>query len=195
MTIYGNLKKIVRDSTANKEIVAMRFRTMPFLCIVALVLSACAAQPIPPPQWGYEKDAIQLDLKADSRLNLDDGAPHTLVLCTYQLRDPISFNQLSEDMAGISKLLACGMFDTSVTTSRRVTVHPGQDQSIKLDRAAGTQYVAVVAGYYTLHKERMIRLFDIPVVIDETGLIRRTKTARPGPVTINLYLGPLQIEK
>lgn len=173
----------------------MTFRTMPFLCIVALVLSACAAQPIPAPQWGYEKDAIQMDLKADARLNLDDGAPHTLVLCTYQLRDPISFNQLAEDMEGISKLLACGLFDASVTTARRVTLQPGQDQSIKLDRAAGTQYVAVVAGYYTLHKDRMIRLFDIPVVVNEAGLIRRTKTSRPGSITINLELGPLQIEK
>jgi hypothetical protein len=38
-------------------------------------------------------------------------------------------------------------------------------------------------------------LFDIPVVVDEAGLIRRTKTSRPGSITINLELGPLQIEK
>jgi type VI secretion system VasD/TssJ family lipoprotein len=177
-----------------KEIAEMTCRTVPLFCIVVLLFAACASKPVPPPDWGYEKDALQMTLKADARLNLDDGAPHTLVLCTYQLKDPITFNQLTEDMEGISKLLGCGMFDASVTTARRVTVQPGQELSIMLDRAPDTKYVAVVAGYYTLHKERMIRLYDIPVVVQESGLVRRTKSARPGPLTIHLNLGPLQIE-
>lgn len=173
----------------------MTHKSLPILVILAAVLGACATPPLPPPDWGYEKDAITLRLQADPNLNFDDGAPHTLVLCTYQLKDPNTFNQLSEDLEGIYKLLECGLFDGSVATARRLIVHPGQDQSINLDRAAGAQYVAVVAGYYTLEKSRMIRLYDIPVVVSQSGLVRRTTVARPGPLTIDLALGPLQIER
>jgi type VI secretion system VasD/TssJ family lipoprotein len=173
----------------------MTHKNLSALLILALLLGACAAQPLPPPEWGYEKDAIKIHLKADDKLNLDDGAPHTLVLCTYQLKDPNTFNQLSEDADGIYKLLECGLFDGSVATARRLIVRPGQDLSVNLDRAADAQFVALVAGYYQLQKERMIRLYDIPVVLDQSGLVRRTTIARPGPLTIDLTLGPLQIEK
>ena len=171
----------------------MFHRILPIFWIATLLLTACATPPLPPPDWGYEKDAVEIHLKADPQLNLDDGAPHTLVLCTYQLRDPNTFHRLGEDMEGIYKLLECGLFDGSVATAKRLIVHPGQDVVTRLDRAAGAQYVAVVAGYYTLHKERVTRLFDIPVVVDESGLLRKTRVAKPGSLAIELELGPLQI--
>lgn len=59
-----------------------------------LLLTACAAKQLPPPQWTYEKEAIRLHIKADNKLNLDEGEAHTLLLCVYQLSDPNTFNQL-----------------------------------------------------------------------------------------------------
>lgn len=172
----------------------MRYRTVALVCMVVLWLAACAAQPLPPTEWSYAKDAIQIHVKADAKLNLDAGVHHTLVLCVYQLRDPNTFNQLSDDPAGIYKLLECGLFDAGVATAKRLIIHPGQDMNVNLDRAEGAKYVAVVAGYYKLQKERMIRLYDIPVVIEEKGIIKRTKMAKPGPLTITLELGPEQIK-
>lgn len=172
----------------------MKPRMLSVICLAALVVAACASQPVPPPDWTYEKDGIEVALKADLKLNYDDGMPHTLVVCLYQLKDPNAFNQLSGDIDGIYKLLECGLFDAGVATAKRLIVHPGQDIGVKLDRAEGAKYVAVVAGYYTLEKSRMIRLFDIPVVVEESGFLKKTKTAKPGMLKIELELGPAQIK-
>lgn len=171
----------------------MPYRACHLMFILVLLLSACATPPPPAPDWSYEKDAIEMRLKADPQLNLDDGAPHTLVLCTYQLRDPNTFNRLAEDMEGIYKLLACDLFDASVATAKRVIVHPGQDMVSIMDRAAGARHVAVVAGYYTLHQDRVTRLYNIPVQVETSGLVRRTTVSRPGRLSFELALGPLQI--
>lgn len=173
----------------------MTYTKLMIIAFAAILMTACASAPLPSPEWTYEKDAIEIQIKADPKLNFDDGVPHTLVLCLYQLRDPNTFNQLSDDTDGIYTLLECKLFDGSVATAKRLIVHPGQDTTIVLDRAEGAKYVAVAAGYYVLQKERMIRLIDIPVAIETKGLIKRTKISKPGRLTIQLELGPSQIKK
>lgn len=163
-----------------------------FVTIISIIYS-CASQPLPPPQWEYEKDAVKIHLKADPKLNLEEGTPHTLLVCVYQLKDPNAFNQLSGDNDGIYKLLECKLFDASVATAKRIIARPGQDISLVLDRAEGAKYVAAVAGYYILQKDRMIRLFKIPVVVEKKGFIKRKKTKKPGSMNIELKLGPQQI--
>jgi predicted component of type VI protein secretion system len=81
------------------------------ICVLSLLFFwACAAKQLPPPQWTYEKDAIRMHIKADDKLNLDEGEAHTLLLCAYQLSDPNTFNQLSNDQDGLYKLLECSLF-------------------------------------------------------------------------------------
>jgi type VI secretion system VasD/TssJ family lipoprotein len=156
---------------------------------------SCASQPPLPPDWRYENQAIKIHLKADSQLNFNEGMPHTLLICIYQLRDPNVFNQLAGDNDGLYKLLECSLFDASVTSSKRLIINPDQDSSLVLDRSEGSRYVAILAGYYLIKKERMCRLVDIPVIIEETGLIKRTKVSKPGPLNIELQLGSQQIQK
>jgi type VI secretion system VasD/TssJ family lipoprotein len=177
-----------------KEVIVMSAKISAMLCIITLMISACASQPLPPPKWSYEKDAVQVHLKADPKLNFDEGVPHTLLVCLYQLKDPNAFNQLADDTDGIYKLLECGLFDAGVATSKRLIVNPGKDVTMTLDRAEGAKYVAAVAGYYTLQKERMIRMYDIPVVIEKKGFFTTTKIAKPGVLKIELELGPTQIK-
>lgn len=164
-----------------------------FLVMVSSIIYACASLPLLPPQWQYEKEAITLHLKADAELNLEEGTPHTLLVCVYQLKDPNAFNQLAGDYDGLYKLLECGLFDTAVAASKRIIARPGQDMDFVFDRAEGAKYVAVVAGYYLLHKDRMIRLFDIPVITEKKGFFSRKKIQKPGPLNIELTLGPRQI--
>ena len=165
-----------------------------FLLLIAFGVYSCASLPLAPPEWKYETEAIQLHLKADFQLNLHEGTPHTLLICVYQLRDPNTFNQLAGDNNGLYKLLECGLFDSSVAGSERLIIHPGQDLTFRLNRAEGARYIAIVAGYYSLHKERIIRLFDIPVIIEKKGWIKRTKILKAGPLNIELTLGPKQIQ-
>ena len=172
----------------------MSLKTCLIFGVVTILISACASQPLPTPKWTYEKDAIEIHIKADPKLNFDDGLAHTLAVCIYQLKDPNAFNQLSEDTDGIYKLLDCGLFDSGVAASRRIIVQPGKDINLTMDRAEGAKYVAAVAGYYILQKERMIRMYDIPVVIEQKGFIQKTRIAKPGVLKIELDLGPSQIK-
>ncbi len=172
----------------------MNFRALSVVCLAVLLLCACASQPLPPPDWTYEKDAIEVNFMAGQKLNFDQGVSHTLLICLYQLKDPNAFNQLSDDTDGIYKLLECGLFDSAVATAKRIIVHPGQNINVVLDRAQGAKYVAVVAGYYVLEKARMIRLYDIPVKVEKKGFIKRTRIAKPGYMKLDLELGPSQIK-
>jgi type VI secretion system VasD/TssJ family lipoprotein len=161
--------------------------------LAVLVLAACASQPPAPAQWTYEKDAVRMNLKADPKLNLDRGMPHTLVLSIYQLRDPNTFNRLSDNTEGIYQLLQGEVFDPSAVSAKRLVVHPGQDTTVLLDRAEGAKYVGVAAGYYNLQKSRMIRLYEIPVALETKGLVKKTRTNRPAQLAVDLDLGPTEI--
>ena len=163
--------------------------------MIALFLFSCAAKVLPPPQWTYEKDAVKIQVVADPMLNLDDGKAHTLYVCIYQLKDPNGFNQLSGDESGLYKLLDCKLFDQGVAVSKRLIVHPGDDTTLVLDRAENAKYLAVVAGYYDIVKERITRLIEIPVVIEEKGFISKERKQKPGMLDIKLSLGPQQINK
>jgi type VI secretion system VasD/TssJ family lipoprotein len=150
--------------------------------VCCLALSSCASAPV----WKYEKDAISLLYKSDSQLNSYQGNPHTIMLCIYQLRDPNAFNQLIEDEEGLSKLLECGKFDQSVTSSKRLVVYPAKETTETLDRAEGTKYVGIVAGYYMLRKERAVRFYTVPLSFILNN---------PSPLQISLYLGSQEIQK
>jgi type VI secretion system VasD/TssJ family lipoprotein len=163
--------------------------------MLMLMLHSCAKKPLLPPQWTYEKDAVKIEIQADPLLNQDNGKAHTLSLCLYQLRDPNGFNQLSQDREGLYRLLECQLFDAGVASSRRLIVNPGETTTLVMDRAENAKYLAVAAGYYALEKHRITRLIDIPVIIEEKGLVSREKIQKPGMLEAVIFLGPEQIEK
>jgi type VI secretion system VasD/TssJ family lipoprotein len=174
----------------------MKKTGMVFLALMlTLTMLSCAKKVLPPPQWTYEKDAVKIEIQADALLNQDNGKAHTLSLCLYQLRDPNGFNQLSQDLAGLYQLLECKLFDSGVASAKRLIVNPGETTSLVMDRAENAKYLAVAAGYYTIESQRITRLIDIPVVIEEKGFISRQKIQKPGMLDVILVLGPDQVEK
>jgi type VI secretion system VasD/TssJ family lipoprotein len=161
------------------------------VCILFFI--SCAAKKPPPPEWPPGPEEITMELRNDGQLNLVDGMPHTLLLCVYQLNNQNSFNQLSADLEGLRTLLECNLFDGSVASSKKIIAYPGQNQTFVLDRAEGAKYVAVVAGYYQLEKERVVRMFDIPTVIEKKGIIKRTVTHKAAPLSLVIHLGSMQL--
>ncbi len=143
--------------------------------------------------YPYEQGAVRIHLKADRRLNLFDASPHTLFLCVYHLRDPNGFTQVLDETDGIAKLLECSRFDPSVTNTRRIVVQPGAEVTEALDRPEGARYVGIVAGYSKMRKEDSVRLYPVPIVEERIGWSVR-KTAQPGPLAIDLFLGPESIQ-
>lgn len=161
---------------------------------VVFAVWSCASKPLPPPEMSYDDNAIKIHAKADPQLNLKGGKPHTLMVCVYQLKDPNAFNQFADNEDGLYELLECKLFDASVAATKRLIVQPGTESIFNLDRAQGVKHVGVVAGYYALDKSRMVRLYDIPVVIEKKGLIKKTKTQKMGVLEVELRLGPQQID-
>jgi type VI secretion system VasD/TssJ family lipoprotein len=162
------------------------------LFMLSFLLFSCATKPPIATDWPPEKNAIRLHIMADPELNRYDGTPHTLLICLYQLQSKNSFSQLVEDKDGIYKLLECALFDASVVRSKRLIVQPGQDSTVDIDRAEGAKYVGVVAGYFLLERERIVRLFDVPLIIEKKGW-KRVRFEKPDLLNIDLALGPEQI--
>ena len=163
------------------------------LCIcTASLLFACSSAPLVklPPEWGYEKDAIQIHLVSDPQLNLYQKQAHSLIVCLYHLRDPNGFNQLIDEKGGLPKLLECSRFDTSVTYSKRLVMQPNQEVSESMDRTDGAKYVGIVAGYYSLQKDSSVISYSIPVTEVKKGSTLVQKSAK---LNIDLYLGPQDI--
>lgn len=162
-----------------------------FLCTASL-LNACTSAPLvkQPPEWSYEKDAIQLRFVSDPELNLYQKRAHSLIICLYHLRDPNGFNQLIDENGGLPKLLECSRFDPSVTYSKRLVMQPNQDLSESMDRTDGAKYVGIVAGYYTLQKDSSVRSYSIPLTETKRGSVLVQKTAK---LNLDLYLGPQDI--
>ena len=172
----------------------MKIKTALCLLLLALSLPACMLPPASPPDWKMQKEGITLNIKADNKLNVSKGKAYTLYLVIYQLINPNSFNQLCEDQDGLAKLLESKVFDTSVATVKSMVIYPGSDMTYRMDRAEGAMYVGIVAGYNVMARERMIRLFDVPVYVKFTNILKLSRKLVPAPLDINLTLGPTQIE-
>lgn len=158
-----------------------------------VLMSACMLPPASPPDWKMQKEGIVLNIEADSQLNNAKGKAYTLYFVVYQLINPNSFNQLIEDEEGLSKLLESKIYDASVASVKSMIIYPGSDVTYRMDRAEGAMYIGVVAGYNVMAKERMARLFDVPVYVKFTNITKLSRKLVPAPLEINLTLGPQQI--
>ncbi len=171
---------------------------LPLLCCLFMI-SACGSKKSssqPKPEWDYGKDSITMRFKPSPLLNMTDNSPHTLMVCLYQLRNKSMFEQLSANEDGIYQLLDCESYNSSVNSAKRVYIHPNQDLSVVLNRLAGTRYLGVVAGYNALHKDRMIRLIDIPTTITEHSkfpAIMTKQSAHAAKLNLTINLGSTQI--
>ena len=134
-----------------------------FIFSLMLLLSSCASSGRKPNYDSYGEEAIRFSIKSDQDLNYYNGEPHTLMLCVYQLRSLNAFNQLKDEKEGLSKLLECSSFDSSVTSSKSFVIYPGEEVSKTLDRAEGTKYIGIVTGYYMVQKDEAVRTHQIPV--------------------------------
>ena len=164
--------------------------------IILLIVSLWGCQAAPPPllEWPFEKDAIRIQIKADRNLNYHDDTPHTLLVCIYQVRKTHAFNQLRRTEQGIYKLLECEPFDATVTTVKRLIVHPEEDTTLMLDRWSGTRHIGIVAGYFELQPNRIARVAHIPVINEEHGFFKKIRRAYPGHLDVILDLGARGIQ-
>ncbi len=146
------------------------------------------------PDTGFTNDAILFNISSDKKLNLFNEKAHTIHIVVYQLNNPNSFTQLIQDENGLTRLLIGEIFDASVTFVDNITVYPDSKKSYSLNRAEGTKYVGIVAGYTIMDKNRMVRVYKIPIVKKRKILsLSFKKEEIIKPLKVNFIFGPQQI--
>lgn len=162
----------------------MRIHTKTLLFFLsALFILSCATTS----NNGYGKEAVKLHFQSGADLNIHNDLAHTLLICVYQLKDPNAFKQLADEEKGLIRLLECSSFDApSVTGFKKLVIQPEEKITKILDRAEGTKYIGIVAGYYRMNKDKMIRLLEVPI-----GFFTR----RAKEMDIKLYFGSQEIQE
>lgn len=143
--------------------------------------------------WDYEKEAILIDVVMDPNLNLYGNEAHTLVLGIYQVPDEASFRRLLSDPRMVSSSLTLGLGADSTILLDRYVVSPGKRTTLKINRAQGTKFVGVIAGYYNLDISSSSRIFRIPVNMESQGFFSKSYTATPAVLAFRLNLGKSNI--
>jgi predicted component of type VI protein secretion system len=145
-------------------------------------------------KWDLAPSAIRIHVVSDSDLNLYDGRRHTVLLGVCQTADVNSFLVQLSSQNTIGRLLETGQgAPTMIAGFNRFVISPGQKDTLSMDRAQGSQYVGIVAGYYNLSPTGVSRLFAVPVLMQKKGFISKTVTASPQPLDIDLKLGAMEI--
>lgn len=159
-----------------------------------LTISACTPT-VAKPRWVFEKQAVKIHVKASNDLNMYNGRPHTLYICTYQLTNFNTFDRLARDPDGIHRLLECRLFDQSVASTNSKVIHAGEHVTLILDRAEQAQHLAVVAGYSAgLTSERVVRRHTFQTGKHLIRMLQQEYRCIPCELNIELSLGPHQIE-
>lgn len=139
-----------------------------------IMLGGCSTNPtltVAPEDWTYESKAISISVRATADLNSVSGRPHALALALYQLSDTNTFTGMTTTREGTIELLNKGKIDSTVVQFTRVIIQPGETKKIEIDRAQTAQHLGVVAGYNSLNPALDVRLFSIPMVPSDRGLV------------------------
>jgi len=175
-----------------------------YVFFLTIFLFACTSnkEPLPEPRWEYAPKGIKIHYRADVRLNFYDNVPHTLVLKIFQLRDASHFKTLARTEPGFIRLLQftgqpafLGETQADILSYKQLIVEPGEEKIVYLDRAEGARWVGIVAGYYRFNLFQACKIFEIPLIYKEEGLIFKEKSVSVGELFVNLILGPSGLQQ
>lgn len=113
--------------------------------------------------WCYAKDAISINIKSDSLLNMYDGYPHALNIAVIQVLAPDELAKMLEGYAGIANIIGNNNPIKDEVAFKRITLQPGEHREIKMDRAAGAQYIYLIFGYALDLSNKHNYLIPIPL--------------------------------
>ncbi|MBF0171356.1 MAG: type VI secretion lipoprotein TssJ [Nitrospinae bacterium] len=158
----------------------------------ALLASSCSLFSSKPdePDWTFGADAIFLQFKADTNLNLYDREPHTVAVGLFQLDSPNAFQNLVATADGASQLLSQGKVDKSVLSFDRFFIPPGGTMTQVFDRLEGAKFVGLVIGYFDLSRTARVSVFKpVPTGEVQEGFLFTTGKAQPTLLWLRVGLG------
>ena len=147
------------------------------LSVLTLMLLACASEltelTVEEEEWVYEIRAINLVARASADLNSVRGRPHSLALGIFQMNDPNTFSGLSNSLTGAVELMQKGQVDESIVNFEQITIRPGEQKKVSINRAQTAKYIGVIAGYFELNPKTDVKIFPIPLRPIKRGLVEK----------------------
>lgn len=140
-------------------------------------------------EWTYQKEGIEVHVRAEDGLNHWGGQAHTLLMAVIQLEEP---GALDPHIAGpdqFAQLLLAETAPNGLLTMQKYFIEPGTQRTIRLARVEKARYVALALGYQHLDPERSTRLYQIGADLEYSGLVLRDYRAGPQPLRIDVLLG------
>jgi hypothetical protein len=89
------------------------------------------------------------------------------------MNDPNTFRGLSVSQSGAVELMQKGQIDESIVNFQLISVRPGEQKKVSINRAQTAKYIGVIAGYFQLNPKTDVQIFPIPLRPIKRGLVER----------------------
>lgn len=166
------------------------------VAMVTLGLGACSMfktvsqeEALEDMKWSYAQDAITLYVESTKDLNEWDGQPHSLLMVVTQFEEPSIFEPYTKSSRKLASLLLADEPPEGLLNTQRYYIEPDSSNTFKLARVDKAKYVGIALGYQHLDPRRSVRIYQIGVDMDYSGLILREYIAEPQPLRLELLLG------
>lgn len=117
----------------------------------------------------YVKDAILLNISAAVDLNYYNDQSHPILLAIFELSDPSEFKQILANKDKIAVLLESSSNLVGVVSQLKITLHPGHNKTVLIDKVEKARYLGIIAGFFSLENhDNYVRLYEIDVYEEKT---------------------------
>ncbi len=146
------------------------------LCFV--LLCACGDDPpkpadsLPPPtpvespeqiKWGYMPNGVDVLIVARDDINIVGDVNHAVLVKLLQVASQEGLVALAATQEGIRLLLEGTPQSAGILLTRQLYVQPASQVELKIDRAEGARYLAVVVGFDSLEPQKCFAISPFPI--------------------------------
>jgi hypothetical protein len=177
-------------------IVSARIQTLILATVFTGMLSACSwlggnSKSAALEKINYPRDGsgIKLIIRSSNNLNFVNDIPHTLAIAVMQTNSPKSAQTLSQSQDQLNNLLSGkSSANPAIISVDRFIVSPNANNEVTIARRAEVQALVIYAGFFSSPLEQIVRIFQIPIEVDSSGMVIKTYSASPMPVSLLLDL-------
>lgn len=166
------------------------------IVILALMLTGCShqdpklrQQAIDGVAQPFAKNAITIQLNAQPNLNMWNGLANSSSILVIQSQNTAALDKLLSNPVLLKAMFAGTGSEGDILQTDRYVVMPGQQNTLHIDRAENSRYIAVAAGYFPFPDSRHIARFTIPMTLTTQGWQNKIWTAKLVPLNAYVTLG------
>ena len=147
-------------------------------------------------KYSADPRGLRMDIHASKSLNVVSGTPYALTIAVIQSNNPKAALKLANNAAELDQLLTgVPSTDPAILSVDRFVVQPGAIDTLVLARRQEAQVVLVYAGYYNSPVTQRVRMLEVPIFVDKSGVFVTTYEASPAVMNLSLVLSEVMVEE